>query len=375
MGTAALIIVLSVFSGFTQLIGGLYGSMDPDLLITPKKGKFIGIDSLPDLSSTPGLLNSSYVLEERALLSYNQKEYVATVKGVDANFISQASADGILRSGRFFEPGSSYEAVLGEGVSYYLSLGLSSGNRSPIDLYLPKNEAGLAIQALDAFERSFVYSVGIFRAQADYDAKYILMPLQRVQELLKKSNEVSSIHLYLDSNQSVSSAQAKVEELLGDDYIVENSMQQHAFMYKVMQTEKWAIYLIFTFILIIAAFNLIGSVTMLILDKLPEIKTLWSLGATWKQIRNLFWWEGILLSGFGGAIGLVIGVLVCWLQETFGLLSMGPADSFIVNAYPVDLTLTNVLMVALTVAVIGLLSALIPVMRLRYQQPFNQEKA
>lgn len=362
LGTAALLVVLSVFSGFTNLIAGLYGSLDPDIKIEAIEGKYFNADSLDiNFDALPGLLSINQVREEKALIRYNDKEYIVSLLAIDSSFFSQAKADGILIEGDF--PSRKNEVIMGQGVAYFLSFGLSRGFRKSVNLFLPKNKQGLSVNLTDAFYQSPVVPTGIFSSQAEYDSKYVIIALEDLQDLLLGDGKLTSLALNFTSTETAEEAKLWLTEQLPDGLIAKDRIEQHAFMHQVMQAEKWAIFLIFTFILIIAAFNLIGSISMLILDKMKEVNTLWQIGASDKQLTNIFFYEGLFISGFGALAGLILGILLSLGQQEFGWLKMG-SGNFVVESYPVALEMKNILLVALTVACIGLLSAAIPALRL-----------
>jgi len=365
--TAALFIILSVFNGFEGLLLNLYGAFDPDIRITPKNGKVFSTDSL-DLSALrhdKRVVHFSEVLEEKAILRYREREYVATVKGVDTSFRELTGMDTLMSSGRFFDASDDQDlAVLGKGVSYYLGMGLQD-MYNPLYLYIPKAGASMSTRPEDAFRISGLFPIGVFSVQADFDGQYVLVPIQFMRELmLADRNMVSALEFRCANDEDMLALATEWKQKLGEAYQIENRLEMHSLFYKVMQTEKWAVFGIFMFIILIATFNLIGSLTMLILDKGQDIKTLWSMGADINQIKRIFFTEGLLINGVGVVLGLVVGIAVSYGQIQFGWIRLGNEGAFIIDAYPVAVKFSDIVLTLFTVLVIGSLAAYLPVRQL-----------
>ena len=359
IGTAALIIVLSVFNGFGDLILSLYNSFDPSIKISVAEGKTSSFESAKQYLNDNEILYSQ-TLEEKVLLRYQDKEYIATLKGVDENFKTLTSVDSMLAAGEYFDAYSKKNtAIIGQGVAYYLSLGI--GNIfEPLQVYVPNREKKSLLNPSTAFLQSSIVPVGVFSIQADFDAEYVLTSLDFVQEVLNRPGEASYIEINC-SEQEMLVLQTQLQEYLGSDFVVNNRFQQHAFLYKILNSEKLIVFLILSFILVIATFNIIGSLTMLMIDKKNDIKMLSNLGANARIIRNIFFLEGLLTTLVGSVIGLVLGIAVCWLQLKFGFLRMGQG-SFVVDYYPVAIRWQDVLIVLATVSGIGVVASWIPSM-------------
>jgi lipoprotein-releasing system permease protein len=359
IGTAALIIVLSVFNGFGDLILSLYNSFDPSIKISVAEGKTSSFESAKQYLNDNEILYSQ-TLEEKVLLRYQDKEYIATLKGVDENFKTLTSVDSMLAAGEYFDAYSKKNtAIIGQGVAYYLSLGI--GNIfEPLQVYVPNREKKSLLNPSTAFLQSSIVPVGVFSIQADFDAEYVLTSLDFVQEVLNRPGEASYIEINC-SEQEMLVLQTQLQEYLGSDFVVSNRFQQHAFLYKILNSEKLIVFLILSFILVIATFNIIGSLTMLMIDKKNDIKMLSNLGANARIIRNIFFLEGLLTTLVGSVIGLVLGIAVCWLQLKFGFLRMGQG-SFVVDYYPVAIRWQDVLIVLATVSGIGVVASWIPSM-------------
>jgi lipoprotein-releasing system permease protein len=362
VGTIALIVVLSVFNGFDDLIKSLYSSFDPEIKITPAAGKtFIPHSSSFDsLKKLEGVMFYSEVLEENALLRYGEKQYIATVKGIDDQFSNVTGIDTMIVEGEFtlFRKNRPY-AIVGQGIAYYLGMGLNF--ITPINIYSLKRSGNISINPEQAINRKYIFPSGVFSIEQEYNTKYILVPIQFARELLQYTNEVSALELRLDPAADPEAIQEKIQTLLGDQFLIQNRNEQNELFYKIMKSEKWAIFFILTFILIVASFNIIGSLTMLILDKKKDIETLRNLGATDSLIKRIFVTEGWLISFSGALIGLLIGSLISWLQARYGLIKLDGSGSFIIDAYPVVYQFSDVIKVLLTVMLIGFIAAWYPV--------------
>ncbi len=365
LGTAALIVVLSVFGGFAQLIEGLYDRVDPDLKITPALGKYIESDSLyHSLKGFEEIQFLSKAYEEKALFTHGEEEYVAKVLGVDSHYFQLHPFQDYLRYGSQFDP-NNYEVLIGQGLAYYLNYSLSRRGAKAIEIHLPVDKDGLSIRPDQAFSIHKANPSGVFQIQGEFDGAYALMDLNLLQNWTNQYNRYSWLEVELKEGIDAKGFKNELQHRYGSDYVILDRGEQHAFLTRVMAIEKWAVYLIFTFILFIATFNLIGSLAMVILDKRKEIFSLQAMGANLRQVRAVFWWQGMLMSSIGGLVGAVLGSLIAWGQETYGWVQMGNGGNFLVNAYPVDLNFQTVLLGILTVWIMGGLSALIPVKRIK----------
>lgn len=361
VGTAALIVVLSVFNGFDSLIQTLFNSFDPDLKITLAEGKtFIPesneFDKIRNLKS---IVHFTEVLEENVLLKYEDKLHPATIKGVTKEYTKTTGIDTMIVQGSFFlEKNNINYAVVGQGIAYYLSMGLNFV--TPIVVYVPKRTKSIAVNPENAFNRKVLYPSGIFSIQQDFDVKYIIAHISFVRDLLNYKSEVSAIELKLNTETDIKDVKAQVKSILGVKFIVKDRYEQHELFYKIMKSEKWAIFLILSFILLIASFNIIGSITMLIIDKKNDIFTLNSLGANQATIHKIFLYEGWFISILGSFIGLVLGGLICWAQIRYGFVRLEGSGSFIIDAYPVAFKAIDFVNVFAIVMIIGFIAAWIP---------------
>lgn len=361
-GTIALIVILSVFNGLDSLITSLFNSFDPDLKITLQEGKTFTTDNevFEELKNLNEVAYYSEVIEENALLEYDKKITLATVKGVSEQFAEMSGVDSMMYEGEFYlKRDDNSFAVIGHGIAYYLSVGLNFVES--IKIYVIKRSDKKILSAEKAINKKNIYPVGIFSIQQELDTKYILVPIDFARDLLNYENEVSAIELKLKDDVNIKDAQEKISTILGSDYAVKDRYRQHEMLYKIMQSEKWAIFLILTFILIIASFNIIGSLTMLIIDKKKDISILQSLGADMAVIRRIFLYEGWLICVVGAVSGLILGALICWAQQEFGLVKLSGSGSFVVDTYPVKMKFTDFVYVLITVVFIGFTVSWYPV--------------
>jgi len=363
VGTMALVVVLSVFNGFEDLIKSTYNAFDPDIKITPAKGKTFVMEEdqrFDKVRKLSGIEIVSGVLEEDALIRYDERQYIGRIKGVPDNFVQLSGVDSMITRGDFMlQDGQKEFAVLGRGLAYFLSVSLNF--MEPLVIYVPKREEVPLYNPGNAFNRKYIFPSAVFSTQPEYDAQYVLVPIRFVRDLLEYEKAITALEIKVKGDYPVHRVEDKLEEILGEDYLVKNRYEQHEVFYKVMKSEKWYIFLILTFILIVASFNIIGSLTMLIIDKKEDIVILRSLGANLKTIRRIFFIEGWMISLIGALAGTAIGILICWLQETFGLLSLGHSGSFVVDYYPVNIQWLDVMGVFATVLAIGFLAAYYPV--------------
>ncbi len=362
VGTMALIIVLSVFNGFNSLITTFFSDFDPDLKITPAEGKMFDPANFnfEKLKNNADIIHYSEVIEEVALLKYGSQIYPATIKGVPENYIKYTNIDSLIVAGSYTlkRDGINY-AVVGQGVAYNLGVRLSLADH--IMIYVPKKGKQVSINPAHAINHNYVFPAGIFSVLEEIDSKYILVSFDYAAELFESEQLVSSVELGISPSANAKTVQKNIENILGDEFIVKNKYQQHDLIYKTMQSEKWAAYLILVFILIIASFNILGSLSMLIIDKKEDILIFRSMGATTKIIRQIFLFEGWLISILGAVIGSIVGVLVCWLQIKFEIITLPGNGSFVISAYPVEIIFSDIILVLSVVLLIGFVVSWYPV--------------
>jgi lipoprotein-releasing system permease protein len=371
VGTMALVIVLSAFNGLNQFIDQQFSSFDPDLKILPAKGKTFVPDSIFErIKNMEQVAFYAEVLEENALLKYGNRQRPAIVKGVDENFTLMTGIDKMMTDGNFVLDTPKHQfVVLGYGVALDLGVGLTFVD--PIKFYVPKRNAKVGHNPMDAFNTEYLYPSGFFQIQIDFDTQYTLVPLSFARKLFNYKNEVSAIELGINDSEDINDVKSEIQEILGDAYVVKNRFELHDVIYKMMKTEKTAIFFILAFILVIASFNIIGSLTMLILDKKEDVSTLRSLGANEQTIKQLFLIEGCLISFSGAIIGVILGVAICFIQIKFGLVKLA-AGNFMMNTYPVSVHFTDIFIIFITVVLIGFFASRFPVQYItkRYLQ-FN----
>ena len=321
VGTMALLLVLSVFNGFEDLVTSLYNSFNPDLKVETRIGKTFEVDSstIYKLEHLPGIKAVSEVLEENALLRYNDKDMVGRLKGVDDKFIDVSGIDSTIVGGKYMltDADSLNYAVVGLGIQAMLGVNIAN-QFSNLQIYMPRREGKVSTTSPEnAFKQQVIYPIGVYAIQQDFDAKYTIVPLQFMRNLLDYDTpQVSALEIALLPNANMATVQTAVEQLLGKNFKVSDRYQQDEFLYKVMRTEKWAVYLILTFILIIAAFNIVGSLSMLVIEKKHDLGILRAMGANSQFIRRVFMLEGILLGGVGGFMGMLWLLLFVWLNNT-----------------------------------------------------------
>jgi len=363
VGTMALVVVLSVFNGFEKLILSLFNAFNPDMEIRLKEGKVFSVEDLPleELRNIPGIALYSEMLEETALITYRDKQHLVTMRGVSDDYIKITGLDTMLVAGQLvLEDGDADYLILGQGVEYVLAANLNDF-LNPLNLYVPRRGRSTGLQPSQAFNASSNYASGVFGIQSEFDMEYILVPIRLARRLLNYENQATSLVIGLEPGANTSRVQKELENLLGNDFQIRNRLQQQDFLYKVMRSEKWAIFLILSFILIIATFNVIGSLTMLIIEKQRDIRILHNMGAPQKTIRQIFLTEGVLITLGGALAGILFGGIISWLQMRFGIISIQAEGNFIIDAYPVHIKAIDFLLVAITVFGIGWLSSLLPV--------------
>lgn len=366
LATLALVCTLSVFNGFQDLVTTFFTAFDSQLKITAVRGKvFDGQDKrVLQLKKMPDVEVYSESLEDNVMVQYQGRQAMAVVKGVEDNFDQLTPIDSIL-FGRgdlllhdevvdYAIPGIQLLSTLGSGIRFL----------DPLEIYAPRRGAKVNMaNPSTAFVTGNLFSSGLVFAvnQEKYDASYILTSIDFARRLFQYTTEVSAINLKLKAGADTDAVKKHIQDLLGDDFLVQDRYEQQADTYRIMEIEKLISYLFLTFILMIACFNVIGSLSMLIIDKRDDVVTLRNLGASDRQIVRIFLFEGRMISFFGAFAGVVLGLLLCWLQQEYGLIALGSSGSFVVDSYPVSVHASDVLLIFITVLLIGFLSVWYPV--------------
>ncbi len=361
-GTMALVVVLSVFNGFENIILSLFNAFNPDMEIRLVEGKSFHMDDFPaeEVQNIPGVLYLGEVYEETALLMYRDRQHIVKLRGVDENYRNITGLDTMLLEGEYkLQSGDFENLILGQGVAYVLGANIND-YLNPLTIYVPRRGRISGVHPAQAFNASSNYAAGVFGVQAEFDTEYVIAPISLLRFLTEHDRQVTSVMLGVDPTANVRQVQREVAALVGDEFQVRNRLQQEEFLYKVMRSEKWAIFFILTFIVIIAAFNITGSLTMLVLEKIKDINILQSMGASLKTVRMIFLFEGIMISSGGALIGLFLGGLVSWLQTRFGLIRIQAEGTFIIDTYPVQIYLPDFILVFFTVAIIGFFASWLP---------------
>ena len=367
LATLALVCTLSVFNGFQDMVAGLFTAFDPELKIMVREGKVFEPNGVAfqEVRSLPEIDVWTETLEDNAMVQYKDRQAMAVIKGVEDNFEQLTSIDSLLYGAGDFILHDSIVDYGVLGVELISELGTGLQFVDPLQVYAPKRNVRVNVANPSAsFNRDYLFSPGVVFVvnQQKYDARYILTSLDFARNLFNYDTEVSAVELKLKSDTDVSAVQKKISRILGDGFVVLDRYEQQADVFRIMEIEKFISYLFLTFILAIACFNVIGSLSMLILDKREDVETLRNLGADDRLIARIFLFEGRLISLFGALSGIVLGLLLCYIQQRFGIISLGGGNgSFIVDAYPVSVHVTDVVLIFITVITVGFLSVWYPV--------------
>jgi len=358
IGSAALVIILSVFNGFEKVILNLYSNFTPEIKIEPKQGKTFNPNTayFKTLHSDPKLFSFTEVLEEKALIRYGTTgQFIGTVMGVSDEFLNNKQLDSTVEKGSFTlkDKGHPY-AVIGATVQGKLSVNIHD-QLSPLQIYSPRRDASSSADVLSAFEVRYIYPSGIFNIQQDFNG-LIITPIDFMRDLLNEPVNVSAIDLNYKKGTDIEDIQGDIKDKIGKEFTIKNRFEQNADLYKTLNYERWFIFMILVFVLIIAIFNIIGSLTMLVIDKQKDIAILTSLGADKQLIQGIFFFEGMMISFIGCIVGMVVGLIFCILQEQFGFIKFGD-NLTAIDAYPIALKFTDFILVFLTVTGIAAIAS------------------
>jgi lipoprotein-releasing system permease protein len=364
VGTAALIIVLSVFNGLEDLVRTLYGKSDPNLVISAAKGKAFTVDRtfLMKLENTPGVALLTEVIEDNALLQYHDRQMVVKMRGLSDNYFGQSQIDANIREGDHRLRRDSTElALVGAGVQHELSITLNN-RLAPMRLLYPRNTPGkksLSIDPSKAFNEENLIAGGVFLIEQHIDDSYIFVPLTFAQRLLGYGARRTALYVKVGQSFEIEQVKEVLRKQLGPTFKVQDSDEQHVSLFKAIKVEKLFVFITFTLILLIASLNIFFSLSMLVIDKKKDISVLLAMGASQKAVRRTFLYVGAIVALVGATVGLVVGVGLCWLQQRFGFVSMGMATS-VVDAYPVKIQASDLIFTCLSIIFITLAVSIRP---------------
>lgn len=360
----ALLIVLSVFNGLHGFVGDLYGTFDPDLKLIPSSGKVVSLDTIDyqSITDTKGVETISRSLEDRALLKFGKRRAPALILGVDSLFNSVSDIDSIIVDGSFqLKHKNENRAVIGSLLADQLALRLNFV--SPLSIFVPKRSNRIqSMPSQNTFNTVYANPTGVFSVrQSEYDGQYVIINIQQAQNLFQYDESVVSALNIKVNTHDIDAVQNQLQKIVGNKMIVQNREEQHAAFFKMMKIEKFVAYLILSFIMMIAAFNVIGTISLLIFEKKESIFTLKSMGASRQLVTRIFLFEGLLISLLGVISGLLFGIILVAIQQHFGIIKFGSGGSYLIEAYPVKLFAIDILYVLLTVSSIAFLAAWYPV--------------
>lgn len=367
VASMALVVTLSVFNGFHDMVASFFTQLDPQLKITPAKGKTAASNdsTLMRIRQLDEVAVATDVLEDQALAVYGDRQQMVTIKGVDDNYDKLTHIRQILEGDGDYalHAADMNYGILGLGVAYQLGIGYTY--REPLKIYAPRREGQINMANLqDGFVEDELYSPGVLFSikQGKYDKRYIITAIQFTRHLFDREGELTSLELRLKPGSNFERVKAQIQEMAGTRFVVRDRYEQQEDTFRIMKVEKLMAYIFLTFILVIACFNIIGSLSMLMIDKRNDVVTLRNLGASDRQIIRIFLFEGRMISAIGAVIGIAIGLLLCLLQQQFGLIGLGSTEgSFVVDAYPVSVHPWDIVIVFFTVLAVGFLSVWYPV--------------
>ena len=370
----AMVILLSVFNGFEGLIQSMYRSFDPDIRITPVRGKVFPIDSLPRerFLAIDGVRDAAYALEDNAVFEYRDRQAFGTMCGVDSLYRQVVPLDSLRTEGVFqMQFGDFPEAYVGQGMAY--ALGIRVNLNSPISVYVPRRGRVSPLLPYSFYKKQNIFPSGVFALEAEVDGKYVIVPLHFAQELLDYPGQASSVAIRLEADASPQRVQQQIGQWLGDDYKIQSRYQQKESFYRIMMYEKWGIYFIILLVLVIASFSLIGSLVMLIIEKRKDSQTLVTMGADTKLLRKIFVAEGMLIYLIGAGGGLLLGVALALAQQHFGFLKLS-GETFLIDAYPVEVHPSDLAWVIVTFVSVSYLISVLTVRAMIPKKEISQNR-
>ncbi|MCC5937813.1 MAG: FtsX-like permease family protein [Lunatimonas sp.] len=361
VGTMALVIVLSVFNGLEDLIKSLYASFDAELKVEASRGKSFEVTEewLESIRQTPGVEVLTEVIEDNALFRFGENQLVATIKGVSDNFLEQGRFEKGLFAGEMsLGTDTKPFALVGRGVSYYLLIDLEN-EFDLLQAYYPKAPRAGSIDPSSMYNREMLRPVGIFSIEKQFDDEYIIVPLDFARRLMNYGDKRTALELKVSPGYDIKKVKRTLRTQLGEEFTVKDTDEQHASLLMTIRLEKLFVFITLTFILAVASFNIFFSLSMLAIEKKKDIAVLFAMGATRKLIKTIYIKEGAIIALSGALIGLVVGFVVCWLQDTFGIVSLGVTSS-VVDSYPVKMQLSDFLFTSLSVIIITFLASYRP---------------
>lgn len=370
VATMALVCALSVFNGFTGVVEKTFSAFDPELQVTATQGKvFNGHDpKIEQVKKLSAIDFTSESLEENALLKYGDRQQPILLKGVSEKFVDLANVNKLIIDGRFaLREGEVNNGVIGAGLA--MSIGVRANFLSPVEIYMPKRNVRVNMaNPSTAFTTSEAFINGVFALnQEKYDNQMLIISIEQMRELLNYETEISSLDIKVKQGESISKVKSEIESILGKDYQIKDRFEQQSDLYRMVNIEKWVTFLILAIILIIAVFNVVGSLSMLIIEKTDDARILQNMGANNNLITRIFMFEGWLITFVGAIAGLIAGVVLCLLQQYFGFIKLGESGTFVIDAYPVLVKVWDIVLIFLTVSIVGFLAVLYPVNNLRKQ--------
>lgn len=363
VSSAALIIVLSVFNGMEGLVRTSFNSFNPDYQILPKEGKVFSTDSFPmtELKKLDGVQAVYEVVADMTLMTYNEKQLLVSVKGVTSDYLHSTGIDTLLIDGNanlVYSEGPC--AVMGAIAAGNVQLNLHSPEQ--LKVYYPKRLLKNFSDPSKAFNIDYVIPSGVFASYTEYDEKYVFVPLDFARSIMNYENEVTSIELKLKNSRDYAKIRASIENILGGDYILKDKYQQEESLYKTMKSEKLMVFVILAFILVVAGFNMIGTLSMLIIEKKDDLSVLYAMGARKSLVRRIFLVQGSFISLLGGLVGLLMGLLICLVQMKFHIVGLGDGSSgYLINYYPVKIEALDCVIILFTILIISIITSYIPI--------------
>lgn len=366
VGTFALIVVLSAFNGLEEVISSMAYKLTPDLSITAVRGKTLALDTIPlvELRGVQGVERVEPSITEDALFRVGDKQHIGKVKGISVAYQTMDRFQDIIVNERLMmlSDDTRYFAVPGSSVAWRLGINVYEPY-SLMTVYIPQRGNASSFQLETGFYQGSLNVTSVFQTQQEVDEQVVLVPYQWLSQLMDYQDNATEIEVFVSPKADVRKVKKAVNNILGKNFMVRDQREQQATLHKIMNSEKWAVFLILTFILIMATFNVVGSLNMLIVDKKKDVGILRAMGAGRSMLRSIFLGEGLLISVVGGVIGLALGIVVVLLQQEFGFVKFGDGGSYIVSAYPVALKLKDVALVFVTIVTIGGVSAFFTVQR------------